>query len=50
MRLMSNEILIDAYFKAQDLKLDTEFINLLLNEIKRRKLNLEYYSNNSQVC
>ncbi|MCR8629882.1 MULTISPECIES: sporulation histidine kinase inhibitor Sda [Paenibacillus] len=46
MRLMSNEILIDSYFKALNLKLEAEFIELLLEEIRRRKLNLEYYRNN----
>jgi developmental checkpoint coupling sporulation initiation to replication initiation len=46
---MSNEILIDSYFKALDLKLEAEFIALLLEEIRRRKLNLEYYRNEAQV-
>ncbi|TDF98905.1 sporulation histidine kinase inhibitor Sda [Paenibacillus piri] len=49
MRLMSDEVLIESYFKAQELKLEAEFIKLLLDEIKRRKLNLEYYRNNAQV-
>jgi developmental checkpoint coupling sporulation initiation to replication initiation len=43
MRLMTNEVLIDTYFKALDLKLEVEFIRLLMDEIKSRKLNLEYY-------
>jgi developmental checkpoint coupling sporulation initiation to replication initiation len=45
MRLMSNEVLIDSYFKALDLKLEVEFIRLLMDEIRRRKLNLDYYRN-----
>ncbi|MFE5323934.1 sporulation histidine kinase inhibitor Sda [Paenibacillus sp. NPDC056579] len=49
MRLMSNEILVDSYFKALNLKLDEEFLELLLAEIKRRKLNLEYYRGEVQV-
>jgi developmental checkpoint coupling sporulation initiation to replication initiation len=49
MRLMTNEVLIDAYFKARDLELEAEFITLLLDEIRRRKLNLEYYRKDSQV-
>lgn len=40
MRLLSNEILIDSYFRALDLKLEREFIELLLMEIKRRKLHI----------
>ncbi|MFC0211320.1 sporulation histidine kinase inhibitor Sda [Paenibacillus chartarius] len=38
---MSNETLIDSYFKAIDLKLDEEFIRLLLAEIRRRRLHLD---------
>ncbi|NHN30383.1 sporulation histidine kinase inhibitor Sda [Paenibacillus agricola] len=45
MRLMSNEVLIDTYFKALDLKLEKEFIRLLLDEISRRKLSVDYYPN-----
>lgn len=40
MRLLSNEVLLDSYFRALDLKLEREFIELLLNEIKRRKLHI----------
>ncbi len=40
MRSLSNESLIETYFKALDLKLDNEFINLLLDEIRRRNINL----------
>ena len=38
MKCLSNETLIDSYLRALDLRLEEEFINLLLNEIKRRKL------------
>lgn len=49
MRLMSNEILIDSYFKALNLKLEQEFVELLLEEIRRRQLNLEYFHREAQV-
>lgn len=38
MRRLSNEMLIDSYYRAIDLKLEQEFIDLLVNEIKRRDL------------
>jgi len=38
LKLLSDEVLIDAYAKAIQLKLDPEFIRLLAAEIKRRKL------------
>jgi developmental checkpoint coupling sporulation initiation to replication initiation len=38
MRLLSNETLLESYYRAVDLKLDREFINLLLAEIERRNL------------
>ncbi|MDF2722035.1 MAG: Sporulation inhibitor [Paenibacillus sp.] len=43
MRTLSNEALVDSYFKAIDLKLDREFVMLLLAEIKRRKINIPYF-------
>ncbi|GAA3409063.1 sporulation histidine kinase inhibitor Sda [Paenibacillus hodogayensis] len=43
MKSLSNEALIDSYYKAIDLKLDREFVTLLLVEIKRRKLNIAYF-------
>lgn len=43
MKSLSNEALIETYYKAIDLKLDREFVTLLLAEIKRRKLNITYY-------
>jgi developmental checkpoint coupling sporulation initiation to replication initiation len=49
MRLMSNEILIDSYFKALDLKLEAEFVKLLREEIRYRNINLEYYEDHVQV-
>lgn len=40
MRILSNETLIDSYLRAVDLELERDFIDLLLMEIKRRKLNV----------
>ncbi|MCZ8516799.1 sporulation histidine kinase inhibitor Sda [Paenibacillus filicis] len=40
---ISNEILVDSYFKAVDLKLEEDFVELLLEEIERRQINLDYY-------
>jgi len=40
MKSISNEILVDSYMKAVDLQLDTEFLDLLLEEIRRRQLSL----------
>lgn len=41
MKLLSNETLLESYYRAVDLKLDREFINLLLAEIKRRNLQVK---------
>lgn len=49
MRTLSNEALIDSYRKAVDLKLDRDFVSLLLAEIKRRKLHISYYSEEAQA-
>lgn len=38
MHNMSNELLIEAYFKALDFNLDHEFIKQLETEIRRRAL------------
>jgi developmental checkpoint coupling sporulation initiation to replication initiation len=35
---LSNELLIESYFKARDLKLSTDFIQLIEKEIERRSL------------
>ncbi|WP_438446490.1 sporulation histidine kinase inhibitor Sda [Gorillibacterium sp. sgz5001074] len=43
MRILSNEVLLESYFRAVDLKLEHEFIELLLTEIKRRKLHIPHY-------
>lgn len=43
MRLLSNEVLLESYYRALDLKLEREFIELLLSEIKRRKLHIPNY-------
>ncbi|MGG1677494.1 sporulation histidine kinase inhibitor Sda [Neobacillus sp. NRS-1170] len=38
MRKLSDELLIESYFKARELKLSPEFINLIESEIHRRSL------------
>lgn len=49
MKILSNEVLIDSYLRALDLKLDKEFIELLLNEIKRRKLHIPHDYSQAQA-
>ncbi|MDX8359511.1 MULTISPECIES: sporulation histidine kinase inhibitor Sda [Bacillaceae] len=39
MKRLSDELLIQSYFKAMDLKLSNEFIHLIKLEINRRSLN-----------
>lgn len=41
MRVLSNEVLLDAYKRAVELHLDEGFIRLLLKEIQLRKLKLQ---------
>jgi developmental checkpoint coupling sporulation initiation to replication initiation len=38
MRKLSDELLIESYFKAQELKLSPDFILLIESEIHRRSL------------
>ncbi len=38
MRKLSDELLIESYFKATEMKLHDDFIELIANEIKRRSL------------
>ncbi|WP_274363877.1 sporulation histidine kinase inhibitor Sda [Paenibacillus thermotolerans] len=38
MRLLSDESLLETYYKAIDLDLEEEFIRLLLEEIQRRNI------------
>jgi developmental checkpoint coupling sporulation initiation to replication initiation len=38
MRKLSNELLIESYFKATEMKLHDDFIELIKMEIKRRSL------------
>ncbi|MFC0188100.1 sporulation histidine kinase inhibitor Sda [Fictibacillus aquaticus] len=38
MEKLSDELLIESYFKAKELKLSTEFIKLIQKEIERRSL------------
>jgi len=42
-RQISDETLIDSYYKAIDLKLESDFLDLLLAEIKRRNLKLNVF-------
>lgn len=49
MRILSNEILIESYLRALDLKLEKEFIDLLLKEIKRRKLHVPAHYSQAQA-
>ncbi|MFC4769038.1 sporulation histidine kinase inhibitor Sda [Effusibacillus consociatus] len=46
MRLLSDKVLLEAYKQAVELKLDEQFIQLLLKEINQRGLSLlsESYS------
>jgi len=46
---LSNEALIDSYLKAVDLKLDRDFIQLLLAEIRRRRLNIAFYDHEARA-
>jgi developmental checkpoint coupling sporulation initiation to replication initiation len=43
MKIINDETLIDSYFKALDLQLEIDFVDLLLAEIKRRNLKLDTY-------
>ncbi|WP_246940569.1 sporulation histidine kinase inhibitor Sda [Bacillus pinisoli] len=38
MRKLSDELLIESYYKARELRLSPEFIFLIESEIKRRSL------------
>jgi developmental checkpoint coupling sporulation initiation to replication initiation len=38
LEMLSDEILIEAYIKALQLKLDPDFLRLLAAEMRRRKL------------
>ncbi|ADP33164.1 sporulation histidine kinase inhibitor Sda [Bacillus atrophaeus] len=38
MRKLSDELLIESYFKANEMNLNRDFIELIENEIKRRSL------------
>ncbi|GIM47145.1 hypothetical protein DNHGIG_26940 [Collibacillus ludicampi] len=41
MHQLSDEILIEAYLQAIEQKLDAHFINLLLEEIQSRGINID---------
>ncbi len=38
MRKLSDELLIESYYKATEMKLNDDFIELIKKEIKRRSL------------
>ncbi|MFC7372708.1 sporulation histidine kinase inhibitor Sda [Fictibacillus iocasae] len=38
MEKLSDELLIESYFKAKELKLSSDFISLIQKEIERRSL------------
>jgi len=38
LRKLSDELLLESYYKAIELKLSTDFIHLIEKEIKRRSL------------
>lgn len=40
MKLLSDDALLDAYRKSVNLDLDKDFIDLLLEEIQHRKLDM----------
>ncbi len=41
MAILSDEMLLDSYHLAVELKLERDFIKLLLAEIKKRKLGIQ---------
>ncbi|HJV44106.1 MAG TPA: sporulation histidine kinase inhibitor Sda [Bacillota bacterium] len=43
MKLLSDEALVEAYCKSVNLELDPDFINLLLEEISQRKIDMNRY-------
>jgi developmental checkpoint coupling sporulation initiation to replication initiation len=49
MRLISDETLIESYYKALDLQLEMDFVDLLLAEIRRRKIKLELMINSNEA-
>lgn len=44
MEKLSDDLLIESYFKARELKLSKEFIKLMEQEIKRRALEVKVHS------
>jgi developmental checkpoint coupling sporulation initiation to replication initiation len=48
--MISNEVLIDSYLKALDLHLEEDFVELLLEEIKRRQLDIDMLQKKARVC
>ncbi|GIN55857.1 sporulation histidine kinase inhibitor Sda [Lederbergia ruris] len=44
MNKLSDELLIESYYKAKELKLSYDFIQLIEMELHRRSLQLEQYT------
>lgn len=44
MWLISNELLMDSYYKAIDMRLEPDFIDILSREINRRNLHMSISS------
>lgn len=42
MKNLSDQLLIEAYEKAVELNLDSDFISILLDEMNERYLNIQY--------
>ncbi|MGY0691285.1 sporulation histidine kinase inhibitor Sda [Virgibacillus sp. FSP13] len=49
MQCLSDNALLDAYFKALELKLDRDFLNLLTDELNRRGIAFEKLQGGEQI-
>jgi developmental checkpoint coupling sporulation initiation to replication initiation len=45
MRMLSNEMLLETYYQAVELRLEEEFIRILLSEIRHRNLGVQSRAN-----
>ncbi|AZV44475.1 sporulation protein [Peribacillus asahii] len=51
MHTLSDDLLLESYFKAKQLNLDAEFIRLIESEIHRRSLTNQIYTPISEsIC
>ncbi|MEW9675016.1 sporulation histidine kinase inhibitor Sda [Lentibacillus sp. L22] len=46
MESISNELLIEAYYKATQMKLDNQFIHLIKKELSERSISVEETTDN----